>query len=154
MKPIFNRRGNALLAFIPLENEKTIEQTVYSPLTASLVIAEYKGNVLLVFNKYKQHWEFPGGAIEACESPRECAVRELMEESGQASKELDLTGVAKIRVKDSTITFATIYSCNLQTIYSFQPNDEIGMIVFWDFSSDIGYIDEIVRYLAALVIRH
>lgn len=154
MKPIINRRGNALLKFFPLENEKTLEQTVYSPLTASLVIAEYNGNVLLVFNKYKQHWEFPGGVIETCESPRECAVRELMEESGQASQELDFAGIAKIQMKDSTITFATIYSCHLQAIQSFHANDEIGMIVFWDFSTDIGYIDEIVSYLAALVIRH
>ena len=154
MKPIINRRGNALVEFIPMENEKTLEQIVHSPLTASLVIAEYKGSVLLVLNKYKQHWEFPGGTIEACESPRECAIRELMEESGQTSKELDFAGVAKIRMKDGTITFATIYSCHLQSIHSFQANDEIGMILFWDFSSDIGYMDEIVRYLAALIIRH
>ena len=152
MKPVFNRRGNAFLEFIPVENEKNFNQIIHFPLTASLVIAEYKGNVLLVFDKFKQHWEFPGGAIEPGESPQDCAVRELMEESGQSPSKLDFVGVANFLMND-TIMFAAIYSCHLRTKYSFQANDEIGSIVFWDFSSDIGLIDEIVRYLATLIMH-
>jgi 8-oxo-dGTP diphosphatase len=152
MKPVFNHRGNALLEFIPMENEESLEPTIHSPLTASLVLAEYNGNLLLVFDKYKEHWEFPGGAIEPGESPQDCAVRELMEESGQSPSKLDFVGVAKFLMND-TIMFAAIYLCHLRIKYSFQANDEIGSIVFWDFSSDIGLIDEIVRYLATLIMH-
>ena len=152
MKPIMNHRGNALLEFTPMENEESLDQMIHSPLTASLVLAEHNGNLLLVFDKYKEHWEFPGGAIEAGESPRDCAVRELVEESGQLSSNLDFVGIAKFLMNGS-IMFAAIYSCHLLTLHPFEANDEIGRIVYWDFFSDIGFIDEIVRYMATLIMH-
>lgn len=40
------------------------------------------GDVLLVEPSYKQHWEIPGGLVEANESPRQAARRECREELG------------------------------------------------------------------------
>jgi 8-oxo-dGTP diphosphatase len=40
------------------------------------------GRVLLVEPTYKDHWEIPGGMIEAGEMPREACVREISEELG------------------------------------------------------------------------
>lgn len=37
---------------------------------------------MLVEPAYKPDWEIPGGAVEADESPRECAIREVHEELG------------------------------------------------------------------------
>ena len=38
--------------------------------------------MLLVEPTYKAYWEFPGGTVEADESPYSAAVRELKEEFG------------------------------------------------------------------------
>ena len=40
------------------------------------------GRVLLVEPAYKPDWEIPGGAVEADESPRAAAIREVREELG------------------------------------------------------------------------
>ena len=43
---------------------------------AGLVIRDTSGNVLLVDPTYKPQWEVPGGAVEADESPSDCAARD------------------------------------------------------------------------------
>ncbi|WP_375803532.1 NUDIX hydrolase [Streptomyces sp. A012304] len=37
----------------------------------------------MVYDRFRGHWELPGGLLEPGESPRQAAVRELAEESGQ-----------------------------------------------------------------------
>lgn len=51
---------------------------------AGVLLTHPDGRVLLVEPTYKDHWEVPGGAVEADESPRAAAVRELAEELGIA----------------------------------------------------------------------
>lgn len=49
----------------------------------SAVLLRDAGNrILLVEPVYKDHWELPGGVVEADESPYDAAVRELKEELG------------------------------------------------------------------------
>jgi len=47
-----------------------------------VVIWSSNGNVLLVKPDYKPTWQFPGGGVEAGESPIEAALREIYEETG------------------------------------------------------------------------
>jgi 8-oxo-dGTP pyrophosphatase MutT (NUDIX family) len=49
---------------------------------AGVLITHPDGRVLLVEPTYKAHWEIPGGAVEADESPHAAASRELKEELG------------------------------------------------------------------------
>ena len=49
---------------------------------AGVVFTNQDGHVLLVEPTYKPSWEIPGGAVEADESPRATAVREVAEELG------------------------------------------------------------------------
>lgn len=49
---------------------------------AGVVFADADGRVLLVRPTYKDHWEIPGGMVEAGESPHEAAAREVAEELG------------------------------------------------------------------------
>jgi 8-oxo-dGTP diphosphatase len=51
---------------------------------AAVLFSDGAGRVLLVEPTYKPYWEIPGGAVEADESPRDAAVRELKEELGLA----------------------------------------------------------------------
>ena len=153
MEPIMTRRGGALFEFTRLPREEAIDPIAHSPLTASLVVAEYKGRVLLVFDRYRQNWEIPSGTIEPGESPRECIIRELLEESGQSVSDVNFVGVIKFGKPNGPYAFGAMYSCSLQTVSEFQPNDEIAGTEYWDFHSDIGYIDEISRYLAAELVK-
>ncbi len=49
---------------------------------AGVLFFDATGRVLLVEPTYKPYWEIPGGAVEAGESPRDAAARELKEELG------------------------------------------------------------------------
>ncbi|MFF2083066.1 NUDIX domain-containing protein [Nocardia sp. NPDC058176] len=51
---------------------------------AGALFVDYVGRVLLVEPTYTDHWELPGGLVEAGESPRAAVLREIGEE-------LDLT---------------------------------------------------------------
>ncbi|MFD1722640.1 GNAT family N-acetyltransferase [Amnibacterium endophyticum] len=54
------------------------------PITAGAVIRDEAGRVLLVETSYRPDWLTPGGSVEAGESPREAAAREVREELGVA----------------------------------------------------------------------
>ena len=49
---------------------------------AALLFRDPDDRVLLVEPTYKPDWELPGGAVEADESPRDAAAREITEELG------------------------------------------------------------------------
>jgi 8-oxo-dGTP diphosphatase len=51
---------------------------------AGVLLCDGRERVLLVEPAYKPHWEVPGGCVEADESPRAAAARELREELGLA----------------------------------------------------------------------
>jgi 8-oxo-dGTP diphosphatase len=51
-------------------------------MAAGVLLRDGAGRVLLVEPTYKDHWELPGGAVEADESPYDAAVREVTEELG------------------------------------------------------------------------
>ncbi|WP_026922177.1 NUDIX domain-containing protein [Glycomyces arizonensis] len=51
---------------------------------AAVLFTDGAGRVLLCEPTYKQVWEAPGGAVEADESPRRAAAREVDEELGLA----------------------------------------------------------------------
>ena len=154
MEPITNKMGDTFLEFIPLTNEKDINSRIHTPLIGSWVIAEHEGKLLLVFPKKYQHWELPSGRIEEGETPGNCARRELFEESGQSVNNVDFIGLAKMRANNGKVKFAAIFTTCLSAMTAFQPNEEIEKNTYWDFSSNIGYISEIDRYLANMVSNH
>ncbi len=49
---------------------------------AGALIRDLEGRVLVVEPTYKPSWELPGGSVEADESPRAAAAREVHEELG------------------------------------------------------------------------
>ncbi|MDI1465707.1 NUDIX domain-containing protein [Catellatospora sp. KI3] len=54
--------------------------------SASALVTDAEGRVLLVKATYRDHWSFPGGIVEAGEQPHVAAARELAEEAGLAAE--------------------------------------------------------------------
>ncbi len=51
-------------------------------MAAAALFTDPAGRLLLVEPTYKDHWELPGGGVEADESPRDGVIREIQEELG------------------------------------------------------------------------
>ena len=94
-----NKDGDVLQKFIPLQQEELLNSPQYQPLTHSLIVARHRGKTLLVHDRYKNRWEVPGGRIEPGETPRECILREMKEETGQTPASIQLEGVMQLYTK-------------------------------------------------------
>ncbi|WP_158290993.1 NUDIX hydrolase [Kribbella antiqua] len=130
--PVQNADGSALLRFERLREDELDGLDPSVPLTASLVVLWCGHECLMVFNRYRQAWELPGGMLDPGESPREAAVRELAEESGQRADNLELAGVAMIRVApDDRLEYLAIYRGHIESPQPFTPNDEMSDGVWW-----------------------
>ena len=94
----------------------------------------------------------PAGRREVDESPKECAIRELYEETGQKVEDLTLQGLAKIRnLETHHVKYNPVYFSKVSHLTPFIPNDEMERIILWDLTSDIGPVDYVdVRIWKAL----
>jgi ADP-ribose pyrophosphatase YjhB (NUDIX family) len=124
-------RGNSLLSFTP-GNERTPPDD--APLPAALVALWHAGRVLMVFDRYRQCWELPGGHIEEGETLRQAAVRELLEESGQEpGGPLRFAGYARsVLAPDQRTEYAALFTGQCTELRDFQANEEIAAIHWWD----------------------
>ncbi len=79
-------------------------------------VLEREGSVLAARRKkgshLEGHWEFPGGKIEAGESPEECLVRELAEEIGVVVEPRGILEVVFHRYPEKNVLLL-FYRCDL-----------------------------------------
>jgi 8-oxo-dGTP diphosphatase len=137
-----DNRGNELLAFIPGEETdlESLEQELHCAF--SLVLLWHHGRCLLVFDRWKQAWELPGGAREDGESPRAAALRELAEETGERPPSLEYLGVTRIRLaSDGREELGAIYQARTDRPQQFEPNDEIEKVTWWNPAETIADAD-------------
>lgn len=71
------------------------ENPRHSVSVTGVVIRPEDGRVLVIKRSDDGRWVPPGGVLELGETPEECAVREVREETGVEVKPLRLTGVYK-----------------------------------------------------------
>ncbi|WP_274364086.1 NUDIX domain-containing protein [Paenibacillus thermotolerans] len=90
-------------------------------------------------------WEVPAGVKEEGETSKECAMRELFEETAQIVHDMDFKGLLKVRKPNGAIKYNPVYFAVLDYIAPFIENDETDKILFWNLSDDIGYVDEVDR---------
>ena len=138
-----NRRGIALLELIQIP-ESDVDPATYGPLRFTFVAVRHPRGFLLVRHRARQTWELPGGHIEDGESSRDCAVRELFEETGQKADPLAFKAVLSLLDTGRNIPFfSTLYSGQVSSLAPFHGNEEIERITLWDGKADIGYVDDI-----------
>lgn len=129
------------IEFIPM-NENQLHQ--YEPLAGSYAVIQVETKVLFAFNRFRQRWELPAGRRELNETPKECAIRELFDETGQTVHDLACQGLAKIHNIDGQFyKLNPIFLCKVETLTPFIPNEEMEGIMLWDLKSDIGPVDQV-----------
>ncbi|MEU7146255.1 NUDIX hydrolase [Nocardia sp. NPDC046473] len=67
---------------MPTERAEYLAALPRKPMAAGALFVDAAEHVLLVEPTYKDHWELPGGVVEADESPYAAVVREVGEELG------------------------------------------------------------------------
>lgn len=79
-----------------------------------MILENSIGQVLIVKANYKPYWTFPGGIIDAHETPKEAAIRETYEEVGIAVDPRKVTFVAVVnRRSDYAETYQFIFKAPL-----------------------------------------
>ncbi|TDC59552.1 NUDIX hydrolase [Micromonospora sp. KC207] len=126
-----DHEGNALLAFHRAGEDACVDD---APLSASLVAWWHDERLLLVFDRFRQQWELPGGRIDLEETPRQAAVRELREETGYELQQLTFAGYARfaLGVEQRTEYSAIFTGCAMPHGNRFVPNEEIDAVCWWD----------------------
>ncbi|MER7403635.1 NUDIX domain-containing protein [Streptomyces sp. NPDC000070] len=93
----------------------------------ALVALWYGDRVLMVFDRFRQGWELPGGLIEPGGSPRQAAARELLEESGQTPEgPLRFVGYPRFTLApDQRVEYGTSFSGRCAETIAFRPNEQV-----------------------------
>jgi 8-oxo-dGTP diphosphatase len=131
-----DRRGNVLLDLRVGAESILLDRQPAADLPLALVVAISGDQCLLVFNRWRQEWELPGGMLEPGESPAQAARREYVEETGQPLPELSFYGLALFRLApDDRLEYAAIYLARIGAIEPFAPTEEIGAIRLWEPST-------------------
>jgi ADP-ribose pyrophosphatase YjhB (NUDIX family) len=95
----------------------------------ALMIARASQGVVLVLNSVRKVWELPGGFIDAGESPRNAAIRELAEEAGCVARDTRWLGL--VEVNDDRPRFGALLYCEVDAAPAdFTSNETLG-IDFW-----------------------
>jgi 8-oxo-dGTP diphosphatase len=114
--------GFELLEFMRI-NEKDIND--FHPIAGSFAVVECKEKFLLCYNTWRQQWELPAGQRETVETPKECAKRELYEETGQVVEDLEFIGLMKVsNTANGNIKFNPVFFSVVDQLQPFHKNEE------------------------------
>ncbi|MFE6286593.1 NUDIX domain-containing protein [Streptomyces sp. NPDC057877] len=129
--PVIDGQGNALTAFLTASTEDVPPDD--APLPLSLVALRHDRRVLLVLDRHRRSWELPGGMIEPGETPRQAALRELSEETGQRADELSFAGYARFVLGvDGRTEYGALFTGSTASPGPCRANDEIADFTWWD----------------------
>jgi len=133
--------GYEFLDFIRI---KEVDMHSYEPISGSFAVINCKGKYLMCYNTWRKQWEIPAGRREENETPKECAIRELYEETGQVVNDLTFKGLLKVKNSlNGQIKYNPVYFTTIEKLQPFLTNDETDAIKLWDLKEKIGYIDNV-----------
>ena len=136
-------KGNQLLDLYTGDEFEIINNPEYRPLTSSLVIVKGPQGFMLLKNKYRGEWELAGGMFDEGETPRECAVRECLEESGYEITGLRFVGMMKFFLRPSfhlpeeRIEYTTLYCVDIDDIQKFEQTEEMTDLCWYNIGDKI-----------------
>ena len=123
------RGGRRLASFVTVHDVQESEHASIAAPTFAVVLARSSDGVVLVFNRHRKLWELPGGFIDAGESPRDAAARELTEEAGCSARSLSWLGL--VEVDDGSPHFGAVFACEVDDVPPAFQSDEIGSLGRW-----------------------
>ncbi|ROP34816.1 ADP-ribose pyrophosphatase YjhB (NUDIX family) [Saccharothrix texasensis] len=137
--PIRDGAGNALTAFRGSSEAELRRLGGRDVVPAALVVVEYAGAVLMVFDAWRAAWELPGGGRERDETTHRTAVRELREETGIHGVRLDAVAVAEFDlVAPDRRELLAVYRARLRAAPRLLVNDEVLDFLWWPPSDPVG----------------
>lgn len=146
---ITQNNGFEFLDFLKM-NEEEIKR--YSPIAGSFAVIKCTEKILMVYNRWRKQWELPAGQREEEETEKECAIRELYEETGQDVSDLEFLGLLKLKnFFNGDIKYNPVYFASVEQLQPFIENDEITEIKLWDLNEKIGVIDEVDLKVLAFI---
>jgi 8-oxo-dGTP pyrophosphatase MutT (NUDIX family) len=95
----------------------------------AIILARARPGFVLVLNRERQVWELPGGFIDAGESPRQAASRELAEEAGCVARDARWLGM--VEVNDGGTRFGALLYCEVDQVPAEFSSNETLAIDFW-----------------------
>ena len=140
---VTDRKGNKLLEMISGNEMELIANEQYRPLVSALVVVRSPAGFMLLMNKYRNEYELAGGIIEPGETPRECAIRECMEESGYQLSDARFIGIMKFDLvpdyfsKEYRIEYTALYGADVDEIIAFTENDEMSGLCWYRIGDKI-----------------
>ena len=123
------RGGKQLASFVTFHDVTEAEHAALATPTFAVILARASDGVVLVSSRFRKVWELPGGAIDAGESARAAAARELQEEAGCTA--VDVTWLGLVEVDDGRTHFGAVFACDVHDVPSTFQNDETAALGRW-----------------------